>query len=362
MLKLWFALVAALLLAIAPAPAATCQSKGQVSRAITFPRHDANDVAFARSMVPVLLPELYDTVPSALSCARVTVRTARGDYAIGGENGDAFPRLALPVDGQAGPIVYLAASSEAPGVLALVVRNRSLTTVKRFYAGIPTDELLAGDVRTALGDADGIIVYDADRTLVSYGFAPPVGGVPPQEPGRSVAAAGPQVFIAGSGDPRLLNMRDMRHAPSGFGCPQSFPGLAVLLMSVDPRPDYLSCGYRAGTDLRLRDDAEIRYQITLIKAAAGETSRRIFDELTASARASLRIKGDHVPPLPTGPAPAPEFVAYWDTKDGGVQGVWVGKASGWVVWLRAQYPHSATNDAEAGRIAQLLFAEAARMK
>jgi hypothetical protein len=79
--------------------------------------------------------------------------------------------------------------------------------------------------------------------------------------------------------------------------------------------------------------------------------------MTASARASLRIKGEHRPPLAIGPAPEPEFVAYWDTENEGVQGIWVGKAGGWIVWLRAQYPPSPANDAEAGKMAEALFTQ-----
>lgn len=358
------ALVAIPLLTAAPALAVPCKTQGAVEAPIAFPRNDAGDVQFARSMVPVMLPDISGALPPALTCTRSTVSTTLGDYVIGGENGEAFLRMALRADGKAGPIVYLAASRDAPGIVALVVHAGSVTTIKRFYGGVPTDQRLADDIRAALADKAGIMAFDAERKMVSYSFTP-AGGIPsPLKPGSRVdgtsVAAGPQILIAGSGDPRLLDIASgMKHTPSGFACPERFDGLSVLLMSVDPRADTLSCSYRAGTELRFREGEPIRYQITLIKAP-GETPRGVFDELTASARADLHITGDHVPPLAIGPAPAPEFVAYWDTADAGVQGVWVGKAGGWILWLRAQYPPSPANDAEAGRVAQTLFTQAGK--
>ncbi|MBX3563124.1 MAG: hypothetical protein KF730_00970 [Sphingomonas sp.] len=181
-------------------------------------------------------------------------------------------------------------------------------------------------------------------------------------PDGTSVVAGPQFMILSSGDPGLLNMNDdMQHTPSGFHCPRRFEGLAVLLMTIEPKADRLTCSYRAGTDLRLRDTDEARYQIVLIRAGSGQTPRSIFDGLVASARAGLRIKGDHLPPLAVGRSPAPLFVAYWDTEGAGVQGVWVYKAGRWIVWLRAQYPPASANDAEAGSIAHILFAEAGRL-
>jgi hypothetical protein len=354
------ALVAILLLTAAPALAAPCKTQGAVDAPIAFPRNDAGDVTFARSMVAALMPDISAAPPPALTCTRATVSTALGDYAIGGENGEAFPRMALRADGKAGPVAYLAASPDAPGMFALVVREGSLTIIKRFYAGLPTDQRLAGDIRAALADKAGIMSFDAERKVVSYLFAPPGGAPPPVEPGsragETSVAAGPQILIAGTGDPRLLDMAGgMRHRPSGFACPESFEGLPVLLMSIDPRTDYLACSYRAGTELRFREDEPIRYQLTLIKAG-GTTPRDVLDKLIASARAEHRPKGDHAPP----PASGPEYVAYWDTEDAGVQGVWVGKAGGWIVWVRAQYPPSPANDAEAGKVAQTLFSLASK--
>ena len=171
---------------------------------------------------------------------------------------------------------------------------------------------------------------------------------------------GPQILIADSGDIRLLDMAaDMQHKPSGFACPATFDGLSVLLMSIDPRTDYLSCSYRAGTELRYRQDDPIRYQVTLLKARPGDTPRRVFDQMAADGRAALHITDDHGPPLPTGSAPAPEFAVFWDTEDAGVQGLWVGKAGGWIVLLRAQYPPGSANDVEAGNVARVLFAQIA---
>jgi hypothetical protein len=362
----WLSALALLLLTAAPALAAPCKTQGRVDAPIAFPRNNADDVPFARSMVPVMLPDVSGALPPALTCTRSTVGTALGDYSIGGENGEAFPRMALRADGKAGPVLYLASSPTAPAIFALVVhRQGSLTIIKQFYTGIPTDRRLADDIRAALADNAGVMTYEAEQKMVRYLFAP-IGTIPPpMEPGPradgSRAAVGPQIFVMGSGDPRLLDMAGgMRHTPSGFACPPTFDGLPVMLMSIDPRTDYLSCSYRAGTDLRFRENDPIRYQIALIKAWPGETPRRLFDELTASARASIRIKGDHAPPLAIGPAPAPEFVAYWDTEDAGVQGAWVGEAGGWIVWLRAQYPPSPANDAEAGKVAQTLFAQVGR--
>lgn len=354
------ALVAIPLLSAAPALAAPCKTKGAVDAPIAFPRNDAGDVPFARSMVAVMLPDISGALPRALTCIRSTVSTAPGDYAIGGENDDAFPRMALRADGKAGPVAYLAASRDAAGIFALVVHQGSLTTIKRFYSGIPTDQRLADDLRAALADKAGLMSFDAERKMVSYAFAPPGGVPPPMESGPRAdgtsVAAGPQILILSSGDPRLLDMADaMRHTPSGFACPRSFDGLPVLLMSIDPRADYLACSYRAGTELRLREDDPIRYQITLIKAR-GTTPRDILDKLIASARAEHRPKGDHTPP----PASGAEYVAYWDTEDAGVQGVWVGKRGGWIVWVRAQYPPSPANDAEAGKVAETLFSLAGK--
>lgn len=348
-----------------PALAAPCKTQGVADAPITFPKNEASDVPFARSMVPVMLPNVSDALPPTLTCTRATVTTALGDYVIGGENEDAFPRMALRADGKVGPIVYIAASPAAPGIFALVVHQLgSLTTIKRFYAEVPTDKRLADDIRAALADDVGVMSYEPAREMVHYLFAPTGGVPPPVAPGLradgSRVVAGPQFLIASTGDPQLLDMTNgMRHTPSGFACPQTFGGLAVLLMSIDPRTDSVSCNYRAGTDLSYRPADPIRYQINLVKARPGETARSVFDQLSASARAALRIKGDHAPPLAIGRAPAPEFVAYWDTEDAGVQGVWVGHAGSWIVWLRAQYPLSPANDVEAGKLAQILFSQVA---
>lgn len=355
----WAALIAA------PALGAPCKTQGTTDAPIVFPKNDASDVPFARSMVPVILPHTPAALPAALTCTRATVSTASGDYVIGGENGEAFPRMALRADGKAGPVVYVAASPAASGTFALVVyRPGSMTIIKRFYAGIPIDTRLADDIRAALTDDEGVVTYEPARQMVHYWFATPGGVPPPVEPrvradGTHVGA-GPQVLLANSGDPRLIDMANgMRHIPSGFACPQTFAGLSVLLMAIDPKTDYLACSYRAGTDLRYRQDDPIRYQLKLIKAPPGVTARSIFDRLTADARAALHIKGDHSPPLAAGPVPAPEFAAFWDTEDAGMQGVWVGHAGGWIVCLRAQYPSSSANDAEAGKVAQILFAQVA---
>ena len=358
----WWALIAIMLAAAPPALAASCKTRGEVEAPIAFPRNEASDVQFARSMVPVILPEVTNALPPALTCSRSTVSTALGRYAIGGENGDAFPRVAMRADERPGPVAYLAAPGN-PGTFALVVhRQRGLTVLKRFYAGIPSDQRLAEDIRAALASDEGLIAYEPEQKMVSYSFDPS-GAVPPpvQSGGQadgSTINAGPQIFIPESGDPRLLDTTgdDMRHKPSGFACPQTFDGLAVMLMSIEPRADYLSCSYRAGTDLRYREDDPIRYQINLFKARPGDTPRGLFDELTGQARGALHIKGDHAPPLATGQPPAPELAVFWDTDGEGVQGVWAGKAGGWIVWLRAQYPPGPANDAEAGKVARILFA------
>lgn len=356
MSKWQWVLAPILLFVAAPAFAAPCTTRGTVEAPIQFPKNEPGDIDFARSMVPVMLPRVLK-IPALPSCTRTTVRTALGDYVIGSENGEAIPRLAVRADGKPGPVVFLAMSPDLPGTMALVVRQGSLTTIKLFYGGIPTDRRLADDVRTALAGPSGVMSYDADRKIVSYAFVP-AGPVPsPVKPSVSVKTAGPQILVSGAGDFRLLD-GNMRHTPSGFACPQTFDGLQVLLMSIDPRADYLSCDYRSGTDLRFNAEDPVRYSITLIKAR-GATPRSVFEQLTAGARATLRIKGDHTPPLATGPAPAPQFVAYWDTEKDGVQGAWVGQAGRWVIWLRAQYPPSAATDAEAGQVARRLFAAAA---
>lgn len=360
------ALIALVSLAAAPALAAPCTTRGTADTPIVFPKNEPGDVAFARSMVPVILPEMTDALPRSPGCTRAVVHTAFGDYAIGGENGDAVPRIAMRTDAKAGPVVYLAASPEAPGVFALVVYARgSLAVVRRFYAAIPSDARLAADVPAVLAEDGGAMAYEPRQKMVTYGFAL-VGGVPPpvesgpRGDGGSVTA-GPQIMILSSGDPRLVNVPDdMRHRPSGFACPSHFEGLAVLLKTIDPQANYLACSYRAGTELRFNPDDPIRYQIMLLRAAHGDTPRRIFDQMVAEGRAALRITGDHPLPLATGAAPAPAFAAFWDTRGDGVQGVWVGKAGRWIVAVRAQYPPGAANDAEAGKVARVLFAEVAR--
>jgi hypothetical protein len=363
MLRGLSALLASLLLCATPALAGPCRTQGRVEAPIAFPRNDAGDIPFARSMVPVLLPDVTGALPASLTCTRAAVSTALGDYVLGGENDDAFPRMAMRADGKPGPVVYIAASRGAPATFALVVhREGSGTVIKRFYSGIPTDRRLADDIQAALADDVGIIRYEAKRKLVTYPFVP-AGTVPPPlesgpRPDGSRVVAGPQIGISSAGDPALLDFNDgMRHRPSGFACPPSFDGLALTLMSIDPRADSLACSYRAGTELVYRPEDPIRYYLALARPRPGETPRAVFDELTASARASLRIKGEHRPPLAIAPGTEPEFVAYWDTEDAGVQGAWVGKAGGWIVWLRAQYPPSPANDAEAGKVAQTLFVE-----
>ncbi len=332
---------------------------------IDFPTGKADDVTFARSMVPAILPEVSRALPRTLTCTRSTIHTALGDYAIGGENGDAYPRMALRADGKAGPAIYLATSPAAPGKFALVVHPQNgLTIAKRFYNGIPTDARLADDIRAALADDDGVMAFDAEQQGVRYFFAPP-GDIPPPVESGALAdgtqfEAGPQILISAAGDPHLLDPGSYRHKPSGFACPSTFDGLAVLLMSIEPNAGSLVCSYRAGTDLRYREDDPIRYQVTLFKSPSGETARSVFEQLTAAARNQLRITGDHRPPLAAGRAPAPQFVGYWDTADAGVQGVWVGQAGGWIIFLRAQYAPSAANDAEAGKIAQILFTQAGK--
>jgi hypothetical protein len=294
------------------------------------------------------------------------VRTALGDYRFGGENGDAFPRMAVPADGKADRLVYLAPSPGSPGRLALVVLDRrSSAVVTRFYAGMPTDALLAADIPAALAGQQAIMSYDAARKTVRYDFMPAAPLPPPvmsgPQPDGSDVAAGPQILIANTADPSPLDLADgLRHRPSGFACPEVIPELPVTLKSIEPSRNSLVCSYRAGTDLAYREEDPIRYQLTLVRGRRGETARKLFDRLTASARAGMRIKDDHPAPLAAGRNSLPEFVAYWDTEDDGVQGVWVGKAGGWIVWLRAQYPPAAASDVEAGKVARLLFTAVAK--
>jgi hypothetical protein len=362
MLRWISALLAGLLLAAPPALARSCKTAGSVDVSLVFPQNKASDVPFARAMAPITLPLFSDKVPVSVSCTRATVHTALGDYVIGGENRDAFPRVAVPADRSGGPVVYVGASPGLRGAYALVVLRRGASAmVTRFYSGIPTDARLAADVAAALADHEGILSYDVARNMVLYAFTP-VGGIPPPvRPGGMTVAVGPQILVAGAGDPATLDVDGgFRHRPSGFACPQVLPGLAVTLNSVDPRRNSLVCSYRAGTDVAFRPDDPIRYQLSLEKTAPADSARKVFDQLSANGRASLRIKGNHPAPLAAGARPAPEFVAFWDTEDAGVQGLWVGTAGAWLVWLRAQYPSSKANDAEAGKAAQILFAAVAK--
>jgi len=357
-------LVAALLIAVAPAAASPCKTQGNVDEPIKFPRNDANDVPIARSMIPIIFPEVTSALRAALTCTRSTISTPIGDYVLGGENDDPISRLAVRADGQPGPAAYLAHPPTNPGLFALVVHfTDSLTVVEKLYAGIPTDQRLAEDVRKALTQKSGIMSFDAAQRAVRYGFTPRSGIPMPVQPGQAAnggttIAAGPQILVQSTGDPQMLDMaRGMQHRPSGFACPKGFEGLAILLMTIDPRTDYLSCRYRSGTDLHFRPTDQVRYVLTLVRAPPAITTRNIFDQITTKAHATLHITGDHVPPLAGGPAPAPELVACWDT-DGGTEGVWVGKVGDWTMWVQFKYPPSAANDAEAAQVAKTLFVQA----
>ncbi|HEY1605920.1 MAG TPA: hypothetical protein VGF77_10020 [Allosphingosinicella sp.] len=220
------ALIGVLALTAAPALAAPCKTQGAVDAPIAFPKNDASDVPFARSMVPVILPNTPAALPPALTCTRATVRTGLGDYVVGGENGEAFPRMALRVDGKAGPVVYLAASPIAPGTFALVVyRPGSLTILKRFYAGIPTDRRLADDISAALADDTGVMTYEPGRAMVHYFFAPADGIPPPVEPGSradgSSVAAGPQFMILSFGKAAPARSHVFHSAGWSFTAPSS---------------------------------------------------------------------------------------------------------------------------------------------
>lgn len=354
------ALAGLMVLIAAPALAAPCKTSGTIGAPIAFPKNDPSDIAYARSMTTVMFTEILGAPPRTLDCTRMVVHTALGDYLLGGENNQIYARIAIRADGKAGPILYLAASPERPGTFALVVAQGSLTVVKLFYAGIPTDARLAEDMRAALAGDRWIMMFDAEAKTVRYGFTP-AGGVPPavQSGSQSESAdesvsitAGPQVMVTGADDMRWLE--GMRHKPSGFTCPETFDGLAVLLKHVDGGADSLTCDYRAGTDLTYRESDPIRYRITLRRLSLGENARAAFDRLIADNRGDLHIMGDHAPPLAPGPSPAPQFVAYWDT-EAGVQGLSVGSAGRWTVWVWAKYAPGAANDAEAGKVAGILF-------
>lgn len=354
------ALAAIFSLTATPALAAPCKTAGDANAPIAFPTGTMADVQLARSMVFAMMPDVTGAPPKTLDCTRLKLATVVGDYTLGGENGDPSPRVAFPAEGKANPLIYLAASPQAPGKFALVLyRKNAPIVVKRFYTGVPTDERLADDIRAALADHANIMSFDPSRKMVLYGFSPPGDVPPPVESGSTAngkVVAGPQFLIANTGDIRTLDSEhNHKHKPTGFTCPQTFAGLAVLLMSIDPRSTDLVCTYRARTDLHFRPDDEVRYQLVLTLPQPGETPRSVFDQLVASARTKLRIKGDHIPPIATGQASGAQFVAYWDTEDAGVQGAWVGKAGRYIVWLRVTYPSSPDNDAEAGKVAQILF-------
>jgi hypothetical protein len=359
-------MLALVLLGEAPALAGPCRTAGSAESSIAFPKNEPGDVPFARSMASVMLPNTTRDVPDSLSCTRRAVHTAQGDYLLGGENGEPFPRMALPADGKGDRLVYVAPSPAAPATFALVVLHRDSTAVvTRFYAGVPTDALLAADIPAALADDEGIMRYDADRNMVLYAFTPAGGVPPPVMSGRqadgSEVTAGPQIGIATEGDSSTLDIEGgLMHKPSGFACPQTFPQLAASLKSIDPRKNSLACSYRAGTDPTYREDDPVRYQLVLERVRRGETARSEFDRLAADGRKNLRIKGDHAAPLAVGRSPLPEFVLYWDIEGGGVQGLWVAKMGGWIVWVHAQYAADPANDLEAGKIAQTLFAGVAK--
>jgi len=361
----WLALTALAAFGASPALAAPCKTSGDVNAPIKFPKGDASDVSFARSMSTTMFTEVLGEPPKALECDRMTVHTTLGDYLLGGENGQIYARIAIRADGKAGPVLYLAQSPQRPGMFALVVAQGSVTVAKQFYAGIPTDARLAEDMRAALADDRAIMTFDAGAKMMRYGFTP-AGGVPPPAQSGSRAGsegesieitAGPQVYVTGADDLRWMD--GTRHKPSGFTCPETFDGLAVLLKQIDGGKDSLICDYRAGTDLTYRESDPVRYRIKLQRAPQGVTARSVFDQLTAANRADLHIRGDHAPPLAAGQAPAPEFVAYWDTADG-VQGLSVGSARGWLFWVWAKYAPGAANDAEAGKVTARLFGEVAK--
>ena len=369
MRKWWPVVAVVLTVAASSTAAAPCKTAGIAEATMPFPKNDEGDVAFARSMVPAVLPETTSALPKAVSCTRSTVKTPLGDYLLGGENGDAFPRLAMRADGKPGPIVYVAGSPLAERALALVVYTPGgLANVKRFYPAPPTDKRLAEDIAAALaGDDAAIMTFDASLRMVRYGFIPRGSMPPPVQPGVLPGGgklnAGPRVMIAGAPDASLLDMSNgIRHRPSGFTCPQTFDGLPVLLMSIEPQQDSLSCRYRVSPGLSPQPGERMRYKITLTRAP-GQTPRSVFDNLTAGARPRLKITGDRPAPLAPGPAPAPQYVAYWNTdseRGPEVQGLWVGQAGAWITEVRAQYPPTPANDAEAGKVARTLFEQVAR--
>lgn len=199
--------------------------------------------------------------------------------------------------------------------------------------------------------------------FVGLAVSPVLGGAPQSlDPGSDLAwvktIRGPQIFVPDTSDRTTLDMNDnLRHKPSGFACPQTFDGLAVLLMSIEPDKDSLICDYRAGTDVRYNANDPVRYRLALRKTHPGQTARDLFATMVADGRAALKITGNHTPPWANGPSAPPEWVVFWDTDGDGVQGIWMTQIGGWIVYLRAQYAPSAATDVEAGRIAQTLFAQ-----
>jgi hypothetical protein len=131
-------------------------------------------------------------------------------------------------------------------------------------------------------------------------------------------------------------------------------GGAILLQQVDATDRSLLCSYREGPDLAFKADAHIKYRLLITKERGSVAA--VMKDLTASARKAVPIVGDKAAPLAAGAAPQPQAASFWTLTDGSVQGVWLGKAGGWMTRLQVDYPDSPANDAQARTVAEALFA------
>lgn len=371
------ALVLPAVASVTPALAASaaslppCQGKGGEAVAMPFPRGDASDLTLARAMLPAVARGL-SYKPAPPTCSRGTVRTAIGELVLGGEDANLFPRFASRVDGKAGAyalVVKEVGSSPNPTYALVIAGKDGSVAAHRFYAGMPSDAALLADLVEAASEPGYILAQrrmpggspDKPAIMVLYGFDPPPGGPPPAQSadsGDGVARhTGPQ-FMIGDGSQSYLDLVTrggvLIHRPSGRSCPQSLIGGAILLQQADATDRSLLCSYREGPDLAFKADAHIKYRLLITKERGSVAA--VMKDLTASARKALPIVGDKAAPLAAGAAPQPQAASFWTLTDGSVQGVWLGKAGGWMTRLQVDYPDSPANDAQARTVAEALFA------
>lgn len=192
--------------------------------------------------------------------------------------------------------------------------------------------------------------------------APGLAATGPSRPGDPSDIVSVQVtpglqFMIGEGAQAYLDPQDaertLLHRSSGFSCPLSLVGGAIVLKHIDAGAGSLLCQYRDGPNLTFDPDAHVKYQFLIVKGSGSVGS--VMKDLTAGARQALPIAADKAAPAQPGAAPRPQAARFWTLRDGSVQGLWLGKTRGWFVRLQVDYPDTAANEAEAKAVAEALF-------